>query len=178
MRIVFTGGPGSGKSSVIDELERLGYKVIAEPARAIIKNIEENTPELHPKLSKENRKLFQIAVENKNYEDYAKNTYGFFDRSALDEVGYRSRFKIDTGDALDKFCKNNRYDLVFFFPFWKEIYKNDDVRHETPSEAERVSKFIFGAYTKYGYDPFIVPKLSIENRLDYILGNILKADIT
>ncbi len=173
MRIVFTGGPGSGKSTIIDELEKLGYKIISEPARTLIAHYDKHSPELHPKLSKENRKLFQIAIENKGYEDFKANEYGFFDRSILDEVGYRTRFKIEISTELDDFCKNSRYDMVFFFPFWREIYKTDNVRHETPAEAEKVSKYIFNAYTKYKYDPLIVPKTSIENRLDYIINNII-----
>ena len=174
MRVILTGGPGSGKSTIIDELEKLGYKVIPEPARTLIAHYEKHSPELHPKLSKENRKIFQVAIENKNYEDFNTNQYGFFDRSILDEVGYRNRFKIEITAELDTFCKNNRYDMVFFFPFWKEIYKTDDVRHETPAEAENVSKFIFNAYAKYKYDPLIVPKTSISNRLDYIINNIIR----
>jgi predicted ATPase len=173
MRIVFTGGPGSGKTTIIEKLEKLGYKIISEPARTLIAHYDEHSPELHPKLSKENRKLFQKAIENKNYADFKANEYGFFDRSALDEVGYRSRFKIPISEELDTFCKDNRYDMVFFFPFWKEIYKTDSVRHETPAEAETVSKFIFNAYTKYRYDPLIVPKIGIEHRLEYILSNII-----
>lgn len=173
MRIVFTGGPGSGKSTIIEELEKLGYKIVPEPARTIITHYEKHSPELHPKLSKENRRLFQIEIEKKTYEDFNNNSYGFFDRSVLDEVGYRNRFGIEISNELDIFCKNNRYDMVFFFPFWKEIYKNDRVRHEKPAEAERVGKFIFNAYTKYKYDPLIVPKLSVKNRLDYILSNIM-----
>ena len=178
MRIVFTGGPGSGKSTIINELEKLGYKIIAEPARDLITHYEKHSPELHPKLSKENRKRFQKAIESKNYKDFEENEYGFFDRSALDEVGYRDRFKIEISDELDKFCKNNRYDMVFFFPFWKEIYINDSIRHEKPAEAERVGKHILNAYIKYGYDPYIVPKMHIKYRLDYILNNIISVNAT
>jgi predicted ATPase len=35
-RVVFTGGPGAGKTALLTELERRGYRVVPEVARAII----------------------------------------------------------------------------------------------------------------------------------------------
>jgi len=172
MRIVFTGGPGSGKTVIIEKLQKVGYKVIDEPARAIISHYEKHTPELHPKLSKENVKIFKEALEKRSTEDYEKNEYGFFDRSAIDEIGYRYHAKIKISESLHDFAKNNKYDMVFFFPFWKEIYKNDNIRHESSKVAHEISKYVLQAYLNYGYDPLIVPKISIEHRLDYILKNI------
>lgn len=34
---IFTGGPGSGKTSVLNELAQRGYLIVPEVARAIIK---------------------------------------------------------------------------------------------------------------------------------------------
>lgn len=174
MRIVLTGGPGAGKTSITKELIKMGHNIIEEPARRILQNYEANSPYLLPSLSKENRRLFQIAVENQNIEDYFKHDHGFFDRSILDEVGYRNRFGVPISRELDDFIKQNRYDAVFFFPFWKEIYKNDDIRKESPKEAELVSKHILKSYLHYGYDPIIVPKVSLEDRLKYIITNCKK----
>ncbi len=172
MRIVFSGAPGSGKSTIINELERLGYKIIPEPARILLEDCEKNSPELHPKLSKKNRILFTEKIEKMNYDNFNANSYGFFDRSFLDDVGYRNRFKIEISADLDALCQNSRYDMIFFFPFWKEIYKNDSVRSETYQEAEKLGKCILNTYLDYKYDPLIVPKTSVANRLDYILKNI------
>ena len=171
-RIILTGGPGAGKTSIVEELEKLGHIVVTEPARTLISHYKIHSPELLPELSKENRKKFQVAIEATAIGDYNNNTHGFFDRSIIDEIGYRYRYGIKITDELHSFVKENKYDAVFFFPFWKEIYKNDDVRHENPTEAKLVSKHIFQAYLNYGYDPYIVPKLSIKLRMEYILNNI------
>ena len=37
MKIVISGGPGTGKSSIIDELSKKGYKIFEESSREIIK---------------------------------------------------------------------------------------------------------------------------------------------
>jgi predicted ATPase len=172
MRIVLTGGPGAGKTSVIEELERIGHKIVAEPARTLIEHYKIHSPELLPALSRENRKLFQIAIENNTINDFLENEEGFFDRSILDEIGYRNRYDIAISNELHRFAKDNRYDVVFIFPFWKEIYKTDDVRHETPEEAEIVCDFLHKAYVNYGYNPIVVPKVPIKERMDFIFKNI------
>jgi predicted ATPase len=172
-RIVLTGGPGAGKTSIIDLLSEKGFNIIPEPARTLIEDYEKNSPHLHPKISKENRLLFQIAIEKMTIKDYLDNKTGFFDRSILDEIGYRNRYNIAINTELDFAAKNYRYDKVFIFPFWKEIYKNDAVRHETTEEAEIVSKYLHDAYVRYGYTPIIVPKFTPEKRLEFILDNCI-----
>jgi predicted ATPase len=171
-RIVLTGGPGAGKTSIIKLLSERGFNIVPEPARTLIEDYEKNSPHLHPKLSKENRLFFQKAIENITIKDWFENKTGFFDRSILDEIGYRNRYSININSELDKAAKLYRYDKVFIFPFWKEIYKTDDVRHETPEEAEIVGKYLHGAYVSYGYSPIIVPKNDPETRLQFILDNI------
>ena len=171
-RIVLTGGPGTGKSSVIDLLSEKGFNIIPEPARTLIEFYQKNSPHLHPKLSKENRLLFQQAIEDITIQNFHNNKKGFFDRSILDEIGYRKRYEIEINKALDYAAKTYRYDKVFIFPFWKEIYKIDDVRHETSEEAELIGKFLHITYVNYGYSPIIVPKMDVENRVDFILKNI------
>lgn len=171
-RIVLTGGPGAGKTSVINILAEKGFNIIPEPARTLIEDYQENSPHLLPKLSKENRLLFQKTIENLTIKNWQDNKSGFFDRSILDEIGYRNRYGIEINDELNFAAKNYRYDAVFIFPFWKEIYKIDDVRHETPEEAKIVGEFLHAAYTDYGYNPIIVPKIEADKRVQFILDNI------
>ena len=172
MKIILTGPPAAGKTAIIEELEKMGHNIIPEPARTLIDYYNIHSPELLPALSKENRKLFQIAIETTTIKDYLNNESGFFDRSIIDEIGYRNRYDIPISPELDAAAKTHRYDAVFIFPFWKEIFKNDSVRHETPEEAEIIAEFLHKAYVNYGYTPIIVPKMSIEDRLKFIITNI------
>jgi len=171
-RIVLTGGPGTGKSSIIDLLSEKGFNIIPEPARTLIEFYKKNSPHLLPKLSKENRLLFQKAIEDMTIQNFHSNIEGFFDRSILDEIGYRNRYEIEINKELDYAAKTYRYNKVFIFPFWKEIYKTDDVRRETTEEAELIGKFLHTTYVSYGYTPIIVPKFTPEKRLEFILNNI------
>ena len=171
-RCVLTGPPGAGKTSVIEELAKRGMKIIPEPARTLIENYKKNSPELLPNISIENRKLFQNAIEAMTYKDYRENNVGFFDRSMIDEIGYRNRYNIEINQELDSAAKNNRYDHVFIFPFWEEIFINDDIRLENAEEAKIVGDFLHSAYNNYGYSPIIVPKMDILSRVEFIINNI------
>ena len=113
-RIVLTGGPGSGKSSIINRLRKLGHTVIEEPARTLIEHYKLHSPKLLPALSRENRKKFQVAIETRTIDDYNNYNEGFFDRSVVDEIGYRYRYSINVSDELHEFCKTNKYDKVLF----------------------------------------------------------------
>jgi outer membrane protein len=50
----------------------------------------------------------------------------------------------------EKAAKELRYTTVFIFPFWSEIFKNDDVRHETPEEAEKIYNYLHEVPTGIG----------------------------
>ena len=61
------------------------------------------------------------------------------------------------------------YPLVFIVPPWPEIYCQDDERKhgllEAIAEYERLTAF----YPQYGYQLVEVPKVSVEERVDFIL---------
>lgn len=173
MRIVLTGPPGAGKTSIIEYLETNGHLIVPEPARSLIEFYEKHSPELLPALSKENRNLFQYAIEMQTIADYHDNPVAVYDRSILDEIGYRNRYNIPISENLDYAARNFRYNKVFIFPFWEEIYKNDNVRHEPPEEAKIIGEFLHKTYVSYGYTPIIVPKTSVDERVKFILNNIL-----
>lgn len=171
-RIVLTGGPGAGKTSVIENLSDMGYNIIPEPARTLIEQYKIYSPELLPSVSKENRMAFAKAIEDISIKNYLDNSVGFFDRSILDEIGYRLRYNVEISTDLEKAAKEFRYSTVFIFPFWPEIFKNDDVRHESAEEAKIIYEYLYAAYIKYGYSPIIVPKINVKDRANFILENI------
>ncbi len=169
-RIVLTGPGGSGKSSVIDRLSKeKGYPIVEEVARALITEYQENAPELLPW---NNRYHFQTAVESRQLENYFKYPDAIYDRSLIDEIGYRNHFGILVPHEVKKACIDYRYDFVFMFEPWKEIYQNDSVRLETYENQVSIFENLVEAYREMRYSPIIVPKDSIENRTDFILQHI------
>lgn len=171
-RIVLTGSPGTGKSSVIDMLKQMSsiqYNIIEEPARELIEYLQIYDKENLPWNNREN---FQKLVEKKNIENYKNNKSGFFDRSIVDELGFRSYYGIEIPTYLIDYCQKYRYDKVFIFPPWLEIFKNDNVRKETFSETVELDKHISKYYKEMKYELIVVPKVSVKERIEFILNHI------
>lgn len=167
-RIVLTGAPGTGKTSIIEGLQSRGFHIIPEPARTVIDLYKKYLPELLPHLSIENREKFQLIIQNEAIKNFDENTHGVFDRSIIDEIGYRNRYKISISDELIEAANKKRYDKIFIFPIWEEIFTNDDVRSETLVESTIIGDYLHKAYTDYGYTPIIVPKMSVIDRINFI----------
>jgi len=168
-RIVLTGSPGTGKSSIVDKLEELGYNVIQESARYLIEYYQKYEPE---HLPWNDRDYFQKAVENKSIDNFNRNKSGFFDRSIVDEIGFRTFYKSTIPKDLTNRCLEYRYNKVFIFRPWEKIFKNDSVRTETFQQTIDLDKCIIDGYKDFGYNPIDVIKGSIEDRVKFILENI------
>jgi predicted ATPase len=67
------------------------------------------------------------------------------------------------------------YSKVFILPPWKEIFTKDDERMEDFESTFAAFETIKATYEKFGYAVIELPKVSIEERVDFILSH-LKAD--
>ena len=174
IKIAIIGGPSSGKTSLINNLKIRGYTCKEEVSREIIKKAKEkgidqiflNSPIwFSEKLLTQRIKQFKEA--EKNIDQYV-----FFDRGIPDIVAYLDYIKFNYSNIFIEESYNYRYDKVFILPPWKEIYIRDNERYETFDQAFEINKFLVKWYTKFGYEIKSIPKLSIENRIDFILENV------
>jgi len=160
-RILFTGTCGAGKSSVFDKIYHIDK--IPEVARewlALISNEE-------LRLTYD-RDFIQNLIEITEIKNFVNNAHGIFDRGLVDEVAYRRFFKMEVPDVLRERCVKYRYDKVFLFPYWEEIYQTDHIRQESKEEAIQIHNLIVEAYTEFGYKLIEVPKFSTKERLLFI----------
>ncbi len=167
-KYVLTGVAGSGKSTIINELRKLGYPVTDEAARQLIMRLQDEDPSLLPW---NNRLAFQELAENLQFDNYNQFS-GFFDRSIIDEIAYRRFNDVDVPTHLIAMCNHCRHDEIFIFPPFKEIYSSDNVRVDTFEESASMYPYLLEGYEMFGYKPIVVEKDSIENRIEFILNNI------
>jgi len=171
---IITGGPGGGKTCLIESLASKGYNYIPETARQIIKErlAKGLTPRPDPKI-------FAREIFDKDWMNYFTNSLQpsllFFDRSFMDSAGLL--FKCDTV-AYDKIkdtnLKNRYNNKVFITPPWSEIYHTDNERDQSFEEAIEVYEWLAQWYKQHDYDIVIIPKDTIENRVKFILSQINK----
>tara|TARA_R110000823_G_scaffold315370_1_gene447185 strand:- start:75214 stop:75750 length:537 start_codon:yes stop_codon:yes gene_type:complete len=173
-RIVITGGPGTGKTTLIDELEKRGYTCLHEVSREITKKAQEEGVEqlflTDPILFSQRLLDGRLAqfIEAKAYQ----KEYLFYDRGLPDVTAYMDYFKTEYPESFTNSCLDNQYDTVFLLPPWKKIYKQDNERYENFEEAKKIHTALLKGYENYGYDVQLVPVGTVEERITYILDNL------
>ncbi len=93
----------------------------------------------------------------------------FFDRGIPDVLAYMDYFKQDYGAVFNEASEKNQYDSVFIVPPWKEIYISDNERLETYTESMALHDHLMETYCRFGFSPILVPKLSVQKRIHFIL---------
>ena len=168
---IFTGAPGSGKTSVLNELHNRGYSIVPEVAREIIKAQRAIGGDA---THTGNRDAFRDLMLEQSITDFQKmlpiNRLVFFDRGIPDLVGYSKQFCGKTTVKTTQSAQQYRYNsLVFLFPPWPEIYSHDTERQQDFQEAIETYQAIKQAYSACKYNVVEVPKVPVNNRVDFIL---------
>lgn len=171
---IFTGGPGSGKSTVLEILKNKGYLTVNEVAREIIKNQVRTGGDALPWKNTVRYSNLMLLWSIVDFEEFVHTDKPcFFDRGIIDTIGYARLINIPVSD--DMLLTSNRYRYnkkVFLFPFWKEIYVNDAERKQDLDEAQKTCLVLKETYEKFGYETVDVPFLSPEERAEWILKQI------
>lgn len=175
-KIVITGGPGTGKSTLIDELIKRGYNCLQEVSRDITEMARRNGIE---QLFLKNPMLFsEMLLEGReNQYKMAEKTATnlvFFDRGIPDVHAYMNYISIDYPPIYVEKSMKYRYDTIFITPPWQEIFITDEVRYENFEQSLAIHNHLHKTYEKLGYQLIEVPVGLIDFRTDFILDNIQK----
>ncbi|WP_299014092.1 ATP-binding protein [uncultured Polaribacter sp.] len=171
-KIVLIGGPGTGKTTVLNTLKERGFFCFEEVSRDVIieakqKGIDQlflTEPLLFSKMLLEGReKQYKKAVET-------KTEIVFFDRGLPDVHAYMDYFKTEYPDYFVEKSKQFKYTKIFHFKPWKEIHTTDNERYETFEEAVKIDCYLVNTYKKLGYELITVPFGKVSERCDFIIN--------
>ena len=180
-RIVITGGPSVGKTSLIENLKSLEYICFPEVIREFTIEESENKTIEHlksnPIVFADDSLLFNqrlIAGRSKQYrESQLLNTdYIFFDRGLPDVLAYMDFFDQTYDATFIKACEDMAYDMVFILPPWETIFAIDGERYESYEELVQLNEFLTDRYTHFGNIPIVVPKETVAERVQFILNKL------
>jgi len=173
-RILIIGGPGTGKSTLITELEQQGHTCFHEISREVTaaaqkKGIEQlflTQPLLFSEL------LLEGRIQQFNDVENLKIEYAFYDRGIPDVAAYMDYTGDEYPDMFREACVNHKYDSTFMLAPWKEIYEQDNERYESFEQAETIQKYLIAAYETYGYSLIDVPFGTVSERVTFILNTL------
>ena len=165
--VMISGCSGGGKSTLLSELARRGYAVVAEPGRRIIAEEREGDGGALPWVDAAAFGRRALAMSIADHEGARGLT--FFDRGVVDAA---VAIRASGGDDPRAVIAAHRYGWLFLAPPWPEIYENDvDRRHSLEkalSDHERVSQ----AYRDAGYAPIMLPRDTVAARADFVLAAV------
>jgi len=170
---ILSGSPGTGKTTLIAEIEKRGLRTYPEPARRVLAQQRKiggtALPEIDPKSFIQN--LLRLSVEN--YRDARlMNGVAVFDRGIPDTLAYARWFKTPEREIIAA-CAQHRYQRrVFFLEPWPEIYANDSERKMTFEQVIDFSESLAKGYRETGYELVPVPALSPPERAEWVMAEI------
>lgn len=171
---VITGGPGSGKSTLIEALGCSGHAGTVEAGRSIIRDqVLIDGPALPWKDPAAFAELM-LSWEMRSYR-LAESISGpvFFDRGVPDVIGYLRLVDLPVPPHAIRAAERLRYSgLVFIAPPWPAAFVQDSERRQTLEEAERTYRSVAAAYADYGYRLVHLPLAPIEARMRFVLDVI------
>ncbi|MBY6142006.1 AAA family ATPase [Leisingera daeponensis] len=174
---VVTGGPGSGKSSLIDALRCRGIETMPKAGRAIIRDQVQSGGTALPW---EDRAMFAELMLTRDLQSWqeASALEGpvMMDRGIADVFGYLTLCGLPIPAHIEAAAKAYRYNRkVFIAPYWDAIFGQDAERKQNQEEAKATGKVMAETYARFGYELVELPQVTVEERADFVM-DCLKAE--
>ena len=171
---IITGGPGSGKTTLVEALGKGGMAIVPEVGRQII--LEQQAIGGSATHGGD-RALFSELMLTRAVGDYERyrGTSGpvVFDRGIPELVGYRRLSGLPVPDHFRNAAAVYRYaPTVFLAPPWPGIYRNDSERKQSLEEALATYEAVRVACNEAGYDLVELPLVSVAERVAFVRARI------
>ncbi len=171
-KFVLAGGPCSGKTTIIDELEKKGFDVIKEVAREVLERRK------HFEVTKEEVLTRQKLIAKKQIEQeevFEKNPplldILFSDRCAIDGLAYLKHSLKHIPKEIMDLIESRKYTKIFFLE--RLPFQNDGLRIEKDEqEAKKIHNKLLSFYKLSGHEIIQVPIMPINERVSFILKNL------
>ena len=170
--VTISGCSCGGKSTLLSELRRRGFTTIDEPGRRIVAEELKRGGRALPWVDAVAfaRRAIEVSLADRATAE-AGPRWVFFDRGLIDAAAALEHL---TGEPVVRnLGLDYRYNKrVFLAPPWPEIYTLDQERRHGLAKAVAEYDRLIGVYPSLGYDIHVLPKVSVAERADWILGSL------
>jgi predicted ATPase len=171
---VITGGPGSGKTTLVDALSVQGIRTMPEAGRAIIRHQVAIGGQALPWGDRRAFAEQMLAWEMRSWHEAADEEGAIlFDRGIPDILGYLTLGGIAIPKHIARAAKLFGYNpRVFVAPPWRAIYAQDAERKQSWIEAEATCDAVARAYSDFGYELVRLPLVPVGERVRFVLDRL------
>ena len=171
-RVIVTGGPGVGKTTLLHTLSARGYACMPDNARAIIRDRKAKGLSPRPDAAEFAQEVLLLDIDCYLTAQSSASDI-FFERGipdalcALDQLGVLS-----PSDMTRYLGTYSYFPAVFVLPPWEQIYCMDSERDQDFAHSIRVHHQILKWYVQCGYDVLAVPRVSVSERSHFLLATL------
>jgi predicted ATPase len=177
-RYILTGGPGAGKTSIINFLAKKGYSIVPEAATEIIEQDLRKGVEKPWLADDYHIRMYQLISKRQVEIENSMASVVFFDRGHLDGLSYILLQKCTLYQCILDHVQTS-IDTQYFN---KKVFFIDSLGFVVPGPArnEDLQESLLKAsclkrnYEAMGYEVIHIPPGSIEERAQLIIDHIAK----
>ncbi|MDN3679566.1 AAA family ATPase [Vibrio tapetis subsp. quintayensis] len=170
--IIITGGPGAGKTTLVNALGHLNYTIYAEGSRTLIEQqsvIEGGILPWH-NLGGFAKLCLELMSRQKT-EAIEGSDISFMDRAIPDICGYLTKGGLPVPESYRQ-ASLGYHPQVFFCKPYADIYVQDDIRPYPFEEALEIHKELVTSYQALGYEVVEVPWGTVEQRVEFVVEGV------
>jgi predicted ATPase len=171
---VLTGAPGSGKTTILDNIGP-DIRCVDEPAREVLEEQRSvggaGTPDRDPSLFVE--LLLRRSIE-KHETSQREAGAVVFDRGVPDCIAYAALMGTDPTPNIRAAEVYRYHNPVLVLEPWEDIYTVDDERTMSFTDTFAFHEALLDAYEQVGYTLVGVPRGTAEDRVSFVRSFVLR----
>lgn len=180
MKIVLSGATHSGKTTLLNEFEKRGYRVVPEVAIEVISDLNKKYGVKGSRqwrahnFDEHELKICHRQIERE--KQAGSDQLVFIDRGLIDNIAYYYLFERSIPKEVVDLAKKQAvtYDYVvipdIILPFDDRF---ETGRLETEEMAIKMRNLHIKAYKDYGFSPILVKQMPVSERANFIIDQIL-----
>ena len=172
--VVISGCSGGGKSTLLAELARRGFRAFEEPGRRIVKEELARGGDALPWTNPAAFAQRCIALSLANIAAaLAQDGVSFCDRSLVDAVSALEHMGRAVPErARSALAERPYHRIVFMTPPWPELFQQDAERRHNFADACAEYDRLLRAYADNGHRLVLIPKIEPVERATFVANHL------